>query len=98
MLTAILIFLKISSISSFLHFGLRNIYREQKLLNVDNFSFWFYSGGLEDNDVIISINNHLITSSSDVSEAIKKDPSLSIVVRRGNRDVIINVVTEEIEP
>lgn len=81
-----------------MHFGLRNIYREQKLLNVDNFSFWFYSGGLEDNDVIISINNHLITSSSDVSEAIKKDPSLSIVVRRGNRDVIINVVTEEIEP
>lgn len=57
-----------------------------------------FIGGLEDNDVIISINNHLITSSSDVSEAIKKDPSLSIVVRRGNRDVIINVVTEEIEP
>ncbi|XP_059803750.1 serine protease HTRA1B [Hypanus sabinus] len=55
-------------------------------------------GGLKDDDVIISINNHLITSSSDVSEAIKKDPSLSIVVRRGNRDVTINVVTEEIEP
>ncbi|XP_069755900.1 serine protease HTRA1B [Narcine bancroftii] len=55
-------------------------------------------GGLKENDVIISINNHLITSSSDVSEAIKKDPSLSIVVRRNNRDVTINVVTEEIGP
>ncbi|XP_067858396.1 serine protease HTRA1B [Heptranchias perlo] len=56
------------------------------------------SGGLKDNDVIISINNQLVTSSSDVSEAIKKDSSLAIVVRRSNEDVIINVVTEEIEP
>ncbi|XP_072413602.1 serine protease HTRA1B [Chiloscyllium punctatum] len=55
-------------------------------------------GGLKDNDVIISINKQSVTSSSDVSEAIKKDPNLSIVVRRSNEDVIINVVTEEIEP
>ncbi|XP_041066157.1 serine protease HTRA1B [Carcharodon carcharias] len=57
-----------------------------------------FNGGLKDNDVIISINNQLVTSSSDVSEAIRKDPSLSILVRRSNEDVIINVVTEEIEP
>ncbi|XP_038677726.1 serine protease HTRA1B [Scyliorhinus canicula] len=56
------------------------------------------NGGLKDHDVIISINNELVTSSSDVSDAIKKDPSLSIVVRRSNEDVIINVMTEEIEP
>uniref|UniRef100_UPI00398EFAD1 serine protease HTRA1B n=1 Tax=Pristiophorus japonicus TaxID=55135 RepID=UPI00398EFAD1 len=56
------------------------------------------SGGLKDNDVIISINNQLVTSASDVSEAIKKDSSLTIVVRRSNEDVIINVVSEEIEP
>uniref|UniRef100_A0A4W3I301 HtrA serine peptidase 1b n=1 Tax=Callorhinchus milii TaxID=7868 RepID=A0A4W3I301_CALMI len=56
------------------------------------------AGGLRDNDVIISINNQLVTSASDVSEAIKKDSSLSILVRRKNEDLRINVVTEEIEP
>ncbi|XP_023686694.1 serine protease HTRA1B [Paramormyrops kingsleyae] len=55
-------------------------------------------GGLKESDVIISINGQRITSASDVSSAIKRDDSLRLVVRRGNEDVIVTVVPEEIDP
>lgn len=56
------------------------------------------SGGLKEHDVIISINGQRISSASDVSTAIKKDHNLSIVVRRGNEDLILTVVPVEIDP
>lgn len=56
------------------------------------------SGGLKEHDVIISINSQRISSATDVSAAIKKDGNLSIVVRRGNEDVILTVVPVEIDP
>ncbi|MGH0156520.1 UNVERIFIED_CONTAM: hypothetical protein FKN15_031712 [Acipenser sinensis] len=56
------------------------------------------AGGMKEHDVIISINGKLITSSSDVSDAIKKDSTLRMVVRRGNEDVILTVVPDEIDP
>lgn len=56
------------------------------------------SAGLRDSDVIISINGEPITSASDVSAAIKRDDTLRTVVRRGNEDVILTIVPEEIEP
>ncbi|KAK1166590.1 serine protease HTRA1B-like isoform X1 [Acipenser oxyrinchus oxyrinchus] len=56
------------------------------------------AGGVKEHDVIISINGKLITSSSDVSDAIKKDSTLRMVVRRGNEDVILTVVPDEIDP
>ncbi len=37
-------------------------------------------------------------SASDVSTAIKKDDSLRTVVRRGNEDVILTIIPEEIDP
>ncbi|KAL0179881.1 hypothetical protein M9458_025323, partial [Cirrhinus mrigala] len=49
-------------------------------------------------DVIISINGQRITSASDVSTAIKQDESLRTVVRRGNEDVILTIIPEEIDP
>uniref|UniRef100_A0A673HGA9 HtrA serine peptidase 1b n=2 Tax=Sinocyclocheilus rhinocerous TaxID=307959 RepID=A0A673HGA9_9TELE len=55
-------------------------------------------GGLKESDVIISINGQRITSASDVSTAIKKDDSLRTVVRRGNEDVILTIIPEEIDP
>uniref|UniRef100_A0A8C2JT92 HtrA serine peptidase 1b n=1 Tax=Cyprinus carpio TaxID=7962 RepID=A0A8C2JT92_CYPCA len=55
-------------------------------------------GGLMESDVIISINGQRITSASDVSTAIKKDDSLRTVVRRGNEDVILTIIPEEIDP
>ncbi|KAM9379905.1 serine protease HTRA1 [Phaethornis superciliosus] len=55
-------------------------------------------GGLKDNDVIISINGQSISSASDVSDIIKKDSTLNMVVRRGNEDVMLTVVPEEIDP
>ncbi|XP_062859287.1 serine protease HTRA1B [Trichomycterus rosablanca] len=55
-------------------------------------------GGLKESDVIISINGQQITSASDVSTAIKKDDKLRMVVRRGNEDVILTVVPEEVDP
>lgn len=55
-------------------------------------------GGLKEHDVIISINGQRISSASDVSAAIKKDSKLSIVVRRGNEDLILTVVPVEVDP
>uniref|UniRef100_A0A671MXK5 HtrA serine peptidase 1 n=1 Tax=Sinocyclocheilus anshuiensis TaxID=1608454 RepID=A0A671MXK5_9TELE len=55
-------------------------------------------GGLKESDVIISINDQRIMSASDVSTAIKKDDSLRAVIRRGNEDVILTIIPEEIDP
>ncbi|XP_075870206.1 serine protease HTRA1A-like [Nelusetta ayraudi] len=56
------------------------------------------TGGLKEHDVIISINGQRIATATDVSAAIKKEGNLSIVVRRGNEDVILTVVPMEIDP
>lgn len=56
------------------------------------------TAGLQESDVIISINGERITSASDVSAAIKRDETLRTVVRRGNEDVILSIIPEEIEP
>ncbi|XP_072851544.2 serine protease HTRA1 [Pogona vitticeps] len=56
------------------------------------------AGGLKENDVIISINGQPILSANDVSDIIKKDNTLSLVVRRGNEDIILTVIPDEIDP
>nr|XP_033466426.1 serine protease HTRA1B [Epinephelus lanceolatus] len=56
------------------------------------------AAGLKEGDVIITINGERITSASDVSGAIKQDETLRTVVRRGNEDVMLTIVPEEIEP
>ncbi|XP_061490357.1 serine protease HTRA1 [Rhineura floridana] len=56
------------------------------------------AGGLQENDVIISINGQPIFSANDVSDIIKKDNTLSMVVRRGNEDIILTVIPDEIDP
>ncbi|XP_063749827.1 serine protease HTRA1B [Eleginops maclovinus] len=56
------------------------------------------AAGLQEKDVIISINGEPIALASDVSAAIKRDESLRMVVRRGNEDIILSIVPEEIEP
>ncbi|XP_008319801.1 serine protease HTRA1A [Cynoglossus semilaevis] len=55
-------------------------------------------GGLKDHDVIISINSQRISTATDVSTAIKQEGTLSVVVRRGNEDVILTVAPIEIDP
>ncbi|XP_015201979.1 serine protease HTRA1B [Lepisosteus oculatus] len=55
-------------------------------------------GGLKEHDVIISINGQRISSASDVSDAIKRDSTLRLVVRRGNEDTILTIIPEEIDP
>ncbi|XP_029459814.1 serine protease HTRA4 [Rhinatrema bivittatum] len=55
------------------------------------------SSGMRDHDVIISINGKTVTSTEDVSDAVKSSQALSIVVRRGNEDVILNVVPDEVD-
>ncbi|XP_060712553.1 serine protease HTRA1-like [Hemiscyllium ocellatum] len=52
------------------------------------------SAGLRDRDIIISINGQTITSSEQVSEAIKNSDTLGLVVRRGNEDLMITVVPD----
>lgn len=39
-----------------------------------------------------------MVSASDVSDVIKKESTLHMVVRRGNEDTMITVVPEEIDP
>ncbi|KAL8187240.1 UNVERIFIED_CONTAM: Serine protease htra1 [Gekko kuhli] len=56
------------------------------------------TGGLKENDVIISINGKPILSANDVSDIIKQDNLLSMVVRRGNEDIMITVIPDEIDP
>ncbi|XP_059180144.1 serine protease HTRA1B-like [Centropristis striata] len=56
------------------------------------------AAGLQESDIIISINGERITSASDVSAAIKRDETLRTVVRRGNEDVILTITPEEVEP
>ncbi|XP_035526521.1 serine protease HTRA1B [Morone saxatilis] len=56
------------------------------------------AAGLQESDVIISINGERITSASDVSAAIKHEERLRTVVRRGNEDVILTIIPEDIEP
>ncbi|KAJ1090338.1 hypothetical protein NDU88_003471 [Pleurodeles waltl] len=52
--------------------------------------------GMRDHDVIISINGKTVITTEEVSEAVKRSDTLSIVVRRGNEDVILNVTPDEI--
>ncbi|XP_078522607.1 serine protease HTRA1-like [Lissotriton helveticus] len=52
--------------------------------------------GMRDHDVIISINGKTVTATEEVSEAVKRSDTLSIVVRRGNEDVILNITPDEI--
>ncbi|XP_041714413.1 serine protease HTRA1B-like isoform X2 [Coregonus clupeaformis] len=56
------------------------------------------TGGLQESDVIITINSQRITSASDVSSSIKRDDTLRMVVRRGNEDIMLTVVPEDIDP
>lgn len=58
----------------------------------------FHSGGLQESDVIISINGQRVSSANDVSAAIRRDESLKMVVRRGNEDVMVTVIPDEVEP
>ncbi|KAG9488647.1 serine protease HTRA4 [Eleutherodactylus coqui] len=53
------------------------------------------SAGMKNHDVIIGINGKPVKTTEEVSEAVKSGNPLSIVVRRGNEDIILNVVPEE---
>ncbi|XP_060643634.2 serine protease HTRA4 [Anolis sagrei] len=55
------------------------------------------SAGLQDGDVIIAINGKTVTSTRDVTDAVQNSEALAIVVRRGNEDLILTVVPDEID-
>ncbi|XP_057682138.1 serine protease HTRA1B-like [Corythoichthys intestinalis] len=56
------------------------------------------AAGLRESDVIISINGARVASAGDVSAAIRRDDTLRLVVRRGNEDIIVSVVPNDVEP
>ncbi|XP_056147793.1 serine protease HTRA1A-like [Lampris incognitus] len=56
------------------------------------------TGGLKEHDVIISINGQRISTATDVSNTIKRDGTLRVVVRRGNEDAILTIIPMEIDP
>lgn len=55
------------------------------------------SSGLRDHDVIVGINGHAVTTITDVTDAVKDNDSLSIVVRRGRQTLILAVTPEIID-
>uniref|UniRef100_A0ABM5EP52 Serine protease HTRA4 n=1 Tax=Pogona vitticeps TaxID=103695 RepID=A0ABM5EP52_9SAUR len=55
------------------------------------------SAGLEDGDVIIAINGKTVTSTHDVTDTVQRSDNLTIVVRRGNEDIILTVRPDEID-
>ncbi|XP_050002811.1 serine protease HTRA4 [Alexandromys fortis] len=52
------------------------------------------SSGLRDHDVIVSINGHPVTTTTDVIEAVKDNDFLSITVRRGSQTLFLTVTPE----
>ncbi|KAG8435642.1 hypothetical protein GDO86_013541 [Hymenochirus boettgeri] len=55
------------------------------------------AAGLKEGDIIISINGKSVTSSSDVSDAVRKEGSLQLIVRRGNEDIPISVTPKDVD-
>ena len=54
------------------------------------------SAGVQDGDVIMSINGSQILTTSDVMNAMKRDQVLNVHVKRGTRGVVLRVVAEEL--
>ncbi|XP_076820498.1 serine protease HTRA1-like [Clavelina lepadiformis] len=55
-----------------------------------------YLAGVQDGDVIMSINGSQILTTSDVMNAMKRDQVLNVHVKRGTRGVVLRVVAEEL--
>ncbi|KAJ6652335.1 hypothetical protein lerEdw1_012697 [Lerista edwardsae] len=55
------------------------------------------SAGLQDGDVIIAINGKVVTETRDVMDTVQNSHTLAIMVRRGNEDVILTVMPDEID-
>ena len=48
-------------------------------------------------DVILRINGRAVETTQDVSEAVANDDLLSVVLRRGDRDVTLTIVPAQID-
>ncbi|XP_023694329.1 serine protease HTRA1 isoform X2 [Paramormyrops kingsleyae] len=55
------------------------------------------SSGIKDRDVIVSINSEPIHTTEDVSQAVQSSETLSVVVRRLDKEVTLTVIPEEID-
>ncbi|KAJ8263530.1 hypothetical protein COCON_G00159870 [Conger conger] len=55
------------------------------------------SSGLQNQDVIISINGRPVQTTEDVSNAVQSSRALAVMVRRANEDVVLTVVPEEVD-
>uniref|UniRef100_A0A8C6XFV8 PDZ domain-containing protein n=1 Tax=Naja naja TaxID=35670 RepID=A0A8C6XFV8_NAJNA len=53
--------------------------------------------GLKDGDVIIAINEKQVTSTHEVTEAVRNNSILAVIVRRGNEDIILTVTPDQID-
>ncbi|CAL8327568.1 unnamed protein product [Arctogadus glacialis] len=55
------------------------------------------SAGVMTHDVILRINGRAVETTQDVSEAVANDDLLSVVLRRGDRDVTLTIVPAQID-
>ena len=50
------------------------------------------SAGVLNHDIILRINGRAVETTKDVSEAVANDDTLSVVLRRGGRDVTVTIL------
>lgn len=50
-----------------------------------------FRGGIRDGDIIVKLNGEPLMSTSDLKEALNRDTTLLLEVRRGNDDLLFNI-------
>ena len=53
------------------------------------------SAGVMKHDVILRINGRAVASTQDVSEAVANDDALTVMLKRGDRDVTLTIIPEQ---
>lgn len=50
-----------------------------------------FRGGIRDGDIIVKLNGESLMNTSDLKEALNRDTTLLLEVRRGNDDLLFNI-------
>ncbi|XP_043540948.1 serine protease HTRA2, mitochondrial-like, partial [Chiloscyllium plagiosum] len=53
-----------------------------------------YLAGVRPGDIVLEINGRVVKTAEDVYRAVHRENSLTVVVRRGSEELMINIVPE----
>lgn len=63
-----------------------------KIFTIDFLVFALcFSGGIKEGDVIVKLNGQPVQSSEDIREALQRDQTLLLEIRRGIDDLLFNI-------